>query len=393
MSNEYTISIDDSLNLIGASTEAQLQNSAVYALELISDYVDWLGVLDAEIRIRPAGESPYDVDGIMPSIINMQWNGQSFDNAFVLEQRDGVDRDPTAIDAGATIYLSEDGTIKNYGMPVWFDPAPDKSVAPNIPEGHFDFIGVLVHEIFHGLGFVRATTQYQNLTQEIGGHHYLVGDKVQEIYGSPLPLSPHEDGQAGDHYGNDVLNDGIESGLLFRFGNYHGNRLDIGQVDLAVLEDMGYRIKTYEGLPLFDEIDAAQVVEQPAVSGRHELAERVALLYEAALDRMPDEGGLNYWFAKAGRGLEIVEIAGRFIVSEEFQKKYDVVTDQDFIEQLYLNVLDREAETSGRDYWLGQMGAGASQAQVLSHFASSDENMANATWLSGLTDTDNGWVL
>jgi hypothetical protein len=43
---------------------------------------------------------------------------------------------------------------------------------------------------------------------------------------------------------------------MFQWGNYELNRLDIGRIDLAVLQDLGYQIKTYEGLPVFELADS-----------------------------------------------------------------------------------------------------------------------------------------
>ena len=36
----------------------------------------------------------------------------------------GIDSNPSSPDAGCTIYLASDGSIRNYGFPVWFDPDP-----------------------------------------------------------------------------------------------------------------------------------------------------------------------------------------------------------------------------------------------------------------------------
>ena len=47
---------------------------------------------------------------------------------------------------------------------------------------------------------------------------------------------------------------------MYQWGNYVGNRLDIGRIDLAILEDLGYEIKTYENLPLFDLIDQNPII-------------------------------------------------------------------------------------------------------------------------------------
>ncbi|MGM0983744.1 MAG: DUF4214 domain-containing protein [Pseudomonadota bacterium] len=123
------------------------------------------------------------------------------------------------------------------------------------------------------------------------------------------------------------------------------------------------------------------------------LAERVALLYEAALDRMPDISGLNYWIEKAAEGVSLTDISGYFIESTEFQEKYDASTDENFVDQLYLNVLDRMPDTPGKEYWLDKMSQGLSQAEVLNYFAISDENVANADWLSGLSESESGWIL
>lgn len=129
----------------------------------------------------------------------------------------------------------------------------------------------------------------------------------------------------------------------------------------------------------------------PALIPR-ETVERIALLYEAALDRVPDIGGLNYWVEESYT-LDVEDVAERFLDSDEFQQRFDVSSNGEFIDQLYLNVLDRNADAGGEAFWQGQMAAGMSQGEVLSRFADSDENVANATWLAGLERTDDGWVI
>lgn len=143
-------------------------------------------------------------------------------------------------------------------------------------------------------------------------------------------------------------------------------------------------------------------VEQHLPSGGHhagkpplipqETVERIALLYEAALDRVPDIGGLNYWVEES-RTLNVEDVAERFLDSDEFQQNFDVSSNSEFINQLYLNVLERNADAGGEAYWQGAMAAGMSQGEVLSRFADSDENVTNATWLAGLAQTDDGWVI
>ena len=49
---------------------------------------------------------------------------------------------------------------------------------------------------------------------------------------------------------------------MYYSGNYQYNRFDIGRVDLAILEDLGYSIKSYDGLPLTELDD-----QDPNVTG------------------------------------------------------------------------------------------------------------------------------
>lgn len=88
--------------------------------------------------------------------------------------------------------------------------------------------------------------------------------------------------------------------------------------------------------------------------------------------------------AKAGK---------RFLASDEFQSRFDVENDQDFITQLYANVLDRTPDSSGETYWLGELDNGKAPTDVLLGFSNSDENRINAgDWLSGLqTDNHQDW--
>lgn len=100
-------------------------------------------------------------------------------------------------------------------------------------------------------------------------------------------------------------------------------------------------------------------------------------IYKAAFDRAPDEEGLGHWIRQMDNGLSLETVAQGFVNSAEFASLYGVdPTNQDFIANLYRNVLDRELDQSGFDYWQGQMAAGMSRAQVVAHFSESAENQA-----------------
>lgn len=127
-----------------------------------------------------------------------------------------------------------------------------------------------------------------------------------------------------------------------------------------------------------------------------DVVERVALLFEAALGRKPGEAGLNYFVSDVRGGQTLQQIANSFYLSEEFRNNFESFTDEAYIEQLYHNVLDRAPEQQGLEYWLDQLQAGLSHADILVSFADSAENRSNsADWLDDLVyqaDTDM-WLL
>ena len=250
--NSYTFAIVDAGDLISSAIEAQIRIGAEYVIDLISRYLAWQGTVDFVVEIKPDSQSPYpEVNGILPSVAQIAWNGNSWTNQTLVECLTGVDSDPARPDAGCTIYLAEDGSIRNFGAPVWFDPNPQFGVNAGVPAGMHDFVGIYTHEIFHGLGFYASTMQWQDRIQTTGGVSYFNGPAVAALFGGPLPFLVNT-----DHYGNTADPAvGITRGLMFQFGNYEGNRFDIGRIDLAVLADLGHSIKTADGLPLFEMID------------------------------------------------------------------------------------------------------------------------------------------
>lgn len=125
--------------------------------------------------------------------------------------------------------------------------------------------------------------------------------------------------------------------------------------------------------------------------------EKMALLYQAALDRKPDAAGLDYFVENLREGQSVQDIANSFYRSDEFRGQFDGFDNEGYIDRLYQNVLERPADQAGFDYWLEQMEAnGMSHAEVLVSFAESGENRTNAEdWVAGLSfdQTSGDWVL
>ena len=104
-------------------------------------------------------------------------------------------------------------------------------------------------------------------------------------------------------------------------------------------------------------------------------------LYQAAFNRTPDDPGLTFWINVYDSGsVSLVEMADYFIASTEFQTLYggpDAVTDDEFISLLYNNVLNRDPDQEGFDFWAEQASNGLSRADILQYFSESTENTAN----------------
>jgi hypothetical protein len=100
-------------------------------------------------------------------------------------------------------------------------------------------------------------------------------------------------------------------------------------------------------------------------------------IYQAAFDRTPDTGGLNYWVNQLDKGASLTEVGYGFVQSAEFRSVYGSnPSNFDYVNRLYLNVLDRQGEAGGVNYWVGELNAGVSRAYVLASFADSPENVA-----------------
>ena len=101
-------------------------------------------------------------------------------------------------------------------------------------------------------------------------------------------------------------------------------------------------------------------------------------LYQAAFDRTPDTSGLSFWIRQMDAGATLLTVAEQFLASPEFQSKYGAnPTNEAFIDLLYQNVLDRLPDQGGYDFWIDAFNRGLTRAGALVEFSESAENKAN----------------
>lgn len=110
-------------------------------------------------------------------------------------------------------------------------------------------------------------------------------------------------------------------------------------------------------------------------------------LYQAALNRTPDDAGLTYWSGRLQSGQNLDTVAAGFTGSQEFKQLYGALTPENFVTQLYGNVLHRTADAAGLGYWVGQIGSGVSREHVLVGFSEANENRINTGSI-----THDAWV-
>ena len=110
-------------------------------------------------------------------------------------------------------------------------------------------------------------------------------------------------------------------------------------------------------------------------------------LYNASFRRLPDPDGLRYWIGNFSSGKDDERaVASSFLVSAEFKERYgENVSNESYVNTLYINVLGRDADVSGLNYWLGQLNNGAeTRYEVLLGFSESVENKGLFSEMTGL---------
>ncbi len=178
-------------------------------------------------------------------------------------------------------------------------------------------------------------------------------------------------GFAEVHSGSDAIDfyrfDGRRSDLSVQFIN--GNELQAENTRLSSAED---RLIDIERIQLDDGFFAFDL------DGN---AGQIYRLYQAAFDRDPDVAGLGHWIDTFDRGLfDLTGVAQEFLISEEFQTRFgteETLSDNDFLTLLYNNVLDRDPDAPGFEFWENQQSQGLSRADILQYFSESEENYNN----------------
>ncbi len=138
----------------------------------------------------------------------------------------------------------------------------------------------------------------------------------------------------------------------------------------------GDQTTTYVAKDYFTGVELHKVVEgtPPIQTEQQEqmVEDFVSRMYEVALGREADEGGLNYWKDRLISGeIDGAGIADGFMKSQELKDKN--LDDGAYLDTLYEAFFGRTADEGGKNDWLKRMSEGMSREQVLAGFSNSDE--------------------
>lgn len=201
-------------------------------------------------------------------------------------------------------------------------------------------------------------------------------------------LSVHEQ-QAAIFAGNDQIVGSAHGDLLIGYGGDDtidgGSGLDTvayqsGVADYAVrAEGNGFAVTGPEGRDVLTNVERLRFSDKWMALDIEGNGGQAYRLYQAAFSRIPDEAGLGYWIQQIDGGMSLPDVANSFIISAEFQGLYgSSLTDRVFLERVYSNVLGRDYDQAGFDYWLDELERGViNRDGLLASFSESAENKAN----------------
>jgi len=157
-------------------------------------------------------------------------------------------------------------------------------------------------------------------------------------------------------------------------------KTEVGNEDITGLNYLDFKDRKY-----YVKDDIINVFDQ--IKNIDDISAKIYRLYKAAFNRFPDSDGLNYWITMNRNGTnEYLQTAKSFLISKEFETLYGTNnTNEMYINNLYSNILNRDPDQTGFNYWVGQLNNKIEdRSKVLLGFAESSENIITFSNETGL---------
>jgi len=179
--------------------------------------------------------------------------------------------------------------------------------------------------------------------------------------------------------GNDLLDGGAGKDVAIYDGNLANYTLTMTAAGLSVVDNTGV-----DGSDILGNIETLKFANFNVSLDVNGIAGQAYRLYQAAFDRAPDIEGLGFWIKSMELGVGLAEVAQQFLSSKEAQALYGANPGKEqLVTAMYHNVLHREPDEGGFQYWLGKLNDGVSPASMLYSFS---ESLENYTSLMGVME-------
>lgn len=174
-------------------------------------------------------------------------------------------------------------------------------------------------------------------------------------------------------FGNDYVDGGEGIDVVYYFYNYNDLTYDFSQGNIRISLDGVFSdsLVNMENIILQDVQAPLSVLEDLGnTSGE------VVRLYNALLGRNPDDQGFNYWVGdilSSNSNGTIQDVARAFSTSTEYNVRFGAQSEEAFINQLYNNILGRDADASGYSYWIEEIASSGDRSGMIVSFSNSAE--------------------
>jgi hypothetical protein len=231
------------------------KQKSVFAANVEAAVDEWAQVihfsapLKIQVKIAQSGEGRFEGASRTTSFVETIQQRKVFEEGAAYKLRTGKSALPNEPDVLITVspeYLKDE---------VWMDPTPKTKSSP-VPKNKVDLASLLKHEIGHAIGFHsfrdlktrELPSEFMGVldkyTVKKDGKFFFVGVEAKKIYGAPVPLTSTIQSQNFGHYGNadesKILVGGLMSGVVI----HYGQRYQIGDLDLAILKDLGLPLRS-----------------------------------------------------------------------------------------------------------------------------------------------------
>lgn len=173
--------------------------------------------------------------------------------------------------------------------------------------------------------------------------------------------------------GVDTVQAGLgNSTIIGGSGDYAVVKLGGSATNYTVSVNNGHAVLTDKTTSKVTDITKIQYVQldngKAMVFAKDSVEAAVTTLYQTALGRDADAGGLDFWFDVGRAGVSLKQIADAFTRSPEFAK-FAALSDQQFVQGLYQNTFGRTGEAAGVNFWTDALSHGSTRADLIVQFA------------------------